>query len=163
MIWVDNALVALLAIYTICGLARGYNQELFSLVVWVVGGIVAWSFSQDFAVLLLSVVKTPSTRMIASFVSLIVITLMLGWIINLLLSGTRKTGGLSIMERLGGLLLGPIHGAIVASVLVLLAGLTPLPKDRWWHESKFLPPFQSLAVFVKDHIPSKLASSINYH
>ena len=50
----------------------------------------------------------------------------------------------------------------VVLVLVMLAGLTSLPNDLWWKESKLLPPFQISAIWLRDHIPSGLAEYIHY-
>ena len=112
---------------------------------------------------MLKFINSPSTRLAASFVALVLITLFVGGVINMLLAGSLEKTGLTILDRLGGLFLGFGHGLIVAFALVIVAGLTPLPKDRWWQESKYLPPFQSLAILIKDNISTKLASSINYH
>lgn len=162
MIWVDNAILVLLAIYTIVGIIRGFSQEVFSIMVWIIGIVVAWFFSQYFAVLLLKFFSTTSTRLAASFVALILITLLIGGIINLLLGESVKKSELSFLDRFGGLILGFCHGLVVIFVMVIVAGVTPLPKDSWWHESKFIPPFQSLASLIKGNTSSKLANSINY-
>jgi membrane protein required for colicin V production len=163
MVWIDIAIIALLAIYSITGIIRGYNQEVYSLAVWAIGIVVAWFFSHDFAILLSKFFGSPTARLAASFVSLVLITLFVGGIINMLLAENVKKTGLTFLDRLGGLVLGFGHGLVAAFALVVVAGLTPLPKDRWWQESKYLPPFQSLATLVKDNIPSTVASSINYH
>jgi membrane protein required for colicin V production len=162
MVWVDIAIIALLAIYSIVGIIRGYSQEMYSLIAWLIGMIIAWFFSQDFAILLLEVFASPATRLAASFIALILITLLVAGVINMLLAGSVKKIGLTFLDRLGGLALGFGHGVVVAFVLVVVAGLTSLPKDRWWQESKYLPPFQSVAILIKENISSKLANSINY-
>lgn len=162
MIWVDNTIIALLAIYTLIGVMRGFSQEVFSIIVWLIGIIVAWFFSQDFAVLMLRYFSSPLARLAASFAALIGITLVLGGTIKLLLTETVKKIGLTFIDRLGGMLFGAAHGLIIVFVIVVIAGLTPLPKDRWWQESKYIPPFQSLATLVKSNSSSTVASSINY-
>ena len=162
MIWVDIAIVALLAIYAISGLLRGFNQEMFYLLVWMLGIAVACCFSNDFAIAFGKISSSSMIRLVASFTTLLTITLVLGWLINLLLAEALHSSRVTFMDRLGGLFLGALHGCVVAFALVLIAGITPLPKERWWHEAKYLPPFQSFAVLVKAKLPSKLASSINY-
>lgn len=162
MIWADNAIIALLAIYTLIGVMRGFSQEVFSIIVWIIGIIVAWFFSQDFSILLVKFFGASLARLTASFAALIVITLTMGGIINMLLADAVKKTGLTFIDRLGGMLLGGVHGLVVVFAIVVMAGLTPLPKDRWWQESKYIPPFQSLASLVKGNIPSTVASSINY-
>ena len=163
MIWVDIAIIALLAIYSLVGIARGFNQEGYSILVWVVGMLVAWFFSLDFAILLVKYIATPSTRLAVSFMALVVITLTVGGVINMLLrGGAARSRRLTVLDRLGGLLLGCGQGLVVALALVIAAGLTALPKDRWWQESKYLPPFQAMAVLIKENMSSKIARSINY-
>jgi membrane protein required for colicin V production len=162
MIWADNAIVALVAIYTLVGAIRGFSQEVFSLIVWLVGIVVAWFFSQHFAIFLVKAFDSPSTRLAASFLSLILITLAIGAIIRLLLAEAVKRTGLTILDRFGGLILGFGHGLVAVFVLIAVSGLTPLPKEGWWQESRFIPPFQSLVTLVKNNISSNVASSINY-
>lgn len=161
MVWVDIAIIALIVIYSVVGLVRGYSQEIFALLNWLIGIVIAWFFSKEFALLLIKAISTSSTRLAVAFMSLILITLVIGKAINVLSKSVKKTG-LSLLDHLGGLLLGLGHGLVVAFVLVVAAGLTALPKDRWWQESKYLPPFQSVAIAFKETISTKLASSINY-
>ncbi len=162
MIWVDNAIVAIITIYSVSGLIQGLKKEGVSLIVLIVAVVVAWFFSYDFEILLRKTFSAPSTRLAAAFVALTLITLMVGAVLNLLLTITDAKNSLTFLERLGGLVLGFGYGLMVTFALIIVSGLTPLPKDHWWQQSKFIPPFQSLATLVKDNVSSKLASSINY-
>ncbi|WP_432740803.1 hypothetical protein [Methylobacter sp. G7] len=58
------------------------------------------------------------------------------------------------MERFGKMVFGVVHGMVVVTVVIILAGLTPLPKAFWWTESATILPFQLLAVWLRDHFPS---------
>lgn len=142
---------------------RGYRKEVFSLAVWFVGFWVAWFFCPDFAILLRKIFHTQSTRFAVSFIALVSITLALGGIINWLLAGTEKKNGVTILERLGGGLVGTVHGMAIVFILVVVAGLTPLPKDRWWQASKYLPTYQSVAVSFKKVLSTRIADNIHYH
>jgi membrane protein required for colicin V production len=162
MVWVDVAIIVLLAIYAIVGIVRGFRQEVYSIIVWIIGFMVAWFFCLDFA-LLLKIFHTQSARLAMSFLALVSITLVVGGIVKWLLGVSAKKTGIALIDRLGGLLAGLAHGMLVVFILVVIAGLTPLSKDRWWQQSRYLPPFQSVAVLVKGIFSSKLASSINYY
>ena len=162
MVWVDIAIIALLVIYSTIGLLRGYSQEVYAIFVWIIGALIAWFFCQDFALLLLKFFGKSTTRLAVSFVALVIITLFLGSLINMLLTESVKKSGLGLLDRVGGLALGFFQGMVVTIVFVVVAGLTYMPKDRWWRESKYLPPFQSCAILIKDNLSTKLASSINY-
>jgi membrane protein required for colicin V production len=163
MVWVDIAIIFLLAIYAIGGITRGFRQEVYSIIFLIIGFMVAWFFCQDFALLLPKLFHTQSTRLAISFLVLVSITVVVGGIVKWLMVGGIKKTGLSLIDRLGGLLTGLVHGMVIVFILVVIAGLTPLSKDHWWQQSRYLPPFQSVAVFVKGIVSSKLATFVNYH
>ena len=149
MLWVDNAIVILVGLFMLSGLFRGYNQESFSVAVWLIAIPVAWFFSENFSLFFIKILPSSSDRLAASFASLIGLTIILGWIINLLLGESIKRTGLSFLDRLGGLLLGSVHGSLLVLAFVLISGFTALPKDSWWRQSFYIPFFQTLAEKIK--------------
>jgi membrane protein required for colicin V production len=48
------------------------------------------------------------------------------------------------------------------AVLVLLAGLTPLPQDPWWVESMLIGPFQELSLWLREQIPDGVSEYFSY-
>ncbi len=162
MIWIDFTLIGLIFVSFVIGLVRGFTKEVFSLAFWILASWVSLSFSPEFSVFLESTISHPSARMLASFVALFAITLSLGGLIGFLLSVLEKKTGLTFMDRFGGMVFGVVRGMIVVTVVVILAGLTPLPKDSWWTESTLIPPFQLLAIWLRDHFSSGLAEYISY-
>jgi membrane protein required for colicin V production len=100
--------------------------------------------------------------MAASFLTLFIATLIAGGLVGFLLGKLVDSTGLSGTDRLAGLLFGVARGMLIAAVLVLLAGVTPLPGDPWWKQSKLIPPFQSLALWLRDQLPAGLASYVKY-
>lgn len=162
MIWVDYAITGLVLISAIIGLLRGFIKEAFALFTWMVAVGVGWQYSRDFAVLLQKVISHPSARIATAFGLLFFMTLILGGLISFILNHLIEKTGLSGTDRLLGLLFGVLRGAVLVSIVVMLAGVTPLPEDPWWKQSLLIPPFQSLAVWLKDHIPSDLAGYIHY-
>ncbi|MDO9268204.1 MAG: CvpA family protein [Methylobacter sp.] len=162
MIWIDFTLIGLVFISFVIGLLRGFTKEVFSLVFWMLAVWVSLMFSRDFSGFLESAISHPAARMVASFAALFAITLSLGGLIGFLLSVLAKKTGLTFMDRFGGMIFGIVRGLIVVTVVVILAGLTPLPKDSWWTESTLIPPFQLLAVWLRDHLSSGMAEYISY-
>jgi len=162
MIWIDFAIIGLISIPLIMGLFRGFNKEVFSLGFWLLAVGVGLSFSRDLSGFLVSVISSPAARIAASFVILFVVTLILGGLISFILGTLVKKTGLTFSDRIGGLIVGVARGMVVVTVVVVLAGFTSLPKDAWWTESKLIPPFQLLAVWLRDHISSGMAGFVNY-
>jgi len=163
MIWIDFAIIGLVFVSLIIGLVRGLIKEAFSLVTWILGIWVGLSFSREFSGFLEQSISYPSARIAAAFAILFVMTLVLGGLISFLLGVLVNKTGLTGTDRFAGMIFGIVRGMVVVSILVMLAGLTPLPEDSWWKESKLIPPFQSLAVWLRDHVPSGMAGFINYH
>jgi membrane protein required for colicin V production len=132
------------------------------LATWLAASWVGVTYCHDLAPLLESKISFPAARLAIAFAALFFATLLLGVLINFLLSQLLHKTGLTLGDRLLGLIFGFIRGAALVCVLVMLAGLTPLPQDTWWKQSRLLPPFQSLALWLKDRMPSNLTGYINY-
>ncbi|TAK61848.1 CvpA family protein [Methylobacter sp.] len=162
MIWIDFTFLGLFFIFFVIGLLRGFIKEVFSLAFWILAVWVSLNFTREFSYFLESSISHPSARMIASFMALFAITLCFGGLIGFLLNILVKNTGLTIMDRFGGMIFGVIRGMVVVTVVVILAGLTPLTNDSWWTESIMIPPFQSFAVWLRDHISSGVAEYIRY-
>ncbi len=162
MIWIDYTILGLILISSIIGLFRGLIREAFSLIIWVFAIWVGLTFSRQFSSFLENVISIPSARIAVAFAILFIVTLILGAIISFLLGELVKKTGLTGSDRFAGMIFGVVRGIIVVAMVVMLAGLTPLPEDSWWKESVLIPPFQSLAVWLRDHIPSGLAGYVSY-
>lgn len=162
LIWVDYSIACLVLVSALIGLFRGFVKEAFALFTWLVASGVGMNYSRDFAVLLENSISYPSARIAAAFALLFFMTLILGSLISFILSQLIEKTGLTGTDRLLGVLFGIARGGLLVALLVMLAGVTPLPEDPWWKQSKLIPPFQSLAVWLKDHIPSDLAGYIHF-
>ncbi len=121
--------------------------------IWGVATWVGLHFSRSLSELIESLIRSPSARIIVAFIILFLITLVLGALVSYLLGELVKKTGLTGSDRFAGMIFGITRGLIVVSLVVMLAGLTPLPEDTWWKESVLIPPFQSLAVWLRDFIP----------
>lgn len=162
MIWIDFAMIGLIIISSIIGLFRGLVREAFSLISWVVAIWVGLTFSRGFSVYLENVISYPSARIALSFAILFFITLILGSLIGYLIGTIVSKTGLTGTDRFLGMIFGVARGVLVVAILVVLAGLTPLPEDPWWRESKLIPPFQTVAEWMRSNLPGGLAGYIDY-
>ena len=161
MIWIDYIILGIIGISTIISLIRGFVREALSLVVWVLAFWVAWTFFRELAVEL-GFFSVPSVRLGAAFAILFLTTLILGAIVNYLIGQLVDKTGLSGTDRLIGMLFGAARGGLLVAVLVLLAGLTPLPEDPWWQESRLLGYFQELATWLKTLLPEDIGENFRF-
>ena len=127
MNWPDYAILAVMAISIGVGALRGFIMEVFSLLVWVAAFGVAYHFAGDVAVLMEGSVTLPSARIAMGFTGLFIAVLLVGGLINYLLGRLVESTGLSGTDRLLGGVFGAARGLALVLVLLLVAGLTPLP------------------------------------
>lgn len=162
LIWVDYGIIGLVGLSSLIGLFRGLVKEVFSLGLWIGAGWLALHYNHELSNSLVSAIPVPSARYAASFLLIFVGVLVLGGMVNYLLGKLISSTGLAGTDRLAGLLFGAMRGALIVSLMVLFAGVTPLPEDPWWKQSKLIPPFQSLGLWLKGQIPSGLASQVKF-
>jgi membrane protein required for colicin V production len=157
MLWVDYAILAIIGVSALVSIWRGLVREVLSLLAWVAAFWVALSFTPGLAANLEALVSVPSARLAIAFIALFVGTLLAGAVVNLLIARLVRLSGLSATDRILGVLFGVARGAIIVGAMVLVAKLTPLPKDPWWRESVLLGHFEALALWMRSYIPPDMA------
>lgn len=162
MIWIDYTIAGIIGLSALIGLFRGFVREAFSLGLWSVAGWIGMTFCREFSVYLEESVSIPSARVAISFGILFVTTLMLGGLLGYLIGKLVTATGFSGTDRMIGLFFGLARGAVIVTITVLVAGLTPLPEDPWWKESRLIPPFEKLAMWLRTQIPSGLPGLVAY-
>ncbi len=160
--WADWCLVGLIALSALIGLFRGLIREVFSLALWGAAIWLGLNYSRPLAAYLETSVPLPSARQAIAFVGVFFATLIIGGLFGFVLNNLVKSTGLSGTDRLAGLVFGVGRGILIAALLVLLAGVTPLPRDPWWKESRLIPPFETLALWLRDQLPAGLAGYVKY-
>jgi membrane protein required for colicin V production len=158
----DFAFVAVLLLSVLLGLMRGGVKEVLSLAAWVLAFIAAKTFADTAAVFMPAFITTPAIRYLAGLVLVFIGVMALMMLLTMLLAESLKAMGLGLFDRLLGLLFGAIRGFLVVTTLVLLAGLTALPKILLWQQSLLIPVFIKLATIVMPWLPDSLIQHIHF-
>jgi membrane protein required for colicin V production len=109
-----------------------------------------------------SALGSDTARTAAAYASLFAGTLLVGSIAAWGLSKLVKFVGLGWMDSLLGVLFGMVRGLLVVIVLVLLAGLTNLPKDDFWRNAWLSKPLESAALLTRAWLPDNVAQRVHY-
>jgi len=163
MVWVDYVIPGIIVLSALFSLMRGFVREALSLIGWVTAFWLALRYSNPLAELFLSSITLPSLRIITAFTILFVLTLMLAALINHLAGHLIRRTGLTSTDRAVGVVFGLARGAVVVSILVLLAGLTSLPQDPWWGESMMIGHFEHFALWMQTHIAPEISGAFFYN
>ncbi len=160
--WLDFLLLGIVLLSAVISLMRGFIREALALAGWVAAVWIAITFAGQLAELFAATIELPSMRLALAYLLLFIGTLVISgiavWLVGLLVEKT----GLSGTDRLLGMVFGLARGVIIAAILVLLAGLTPLPRDPWWRESVLLPKFQAIAEQLRAALPAEVAGYFNF-
>ena len=162
MIWVDYVIIGIIAVSAVISLFRGFVKEAFSLVVWIAAFWLSWMFFRDLSDYLIQWISLPSARLGVSFASIMIAVLIVGGIINFLLSQLVEHTGLSGTDRMLGIFFGIGRGAVIVAIIILLAGLTAMPQDPWWNNSLLIVYFQEISLWLKEFLPEDIARHFSY-
>lgn len=162
MIWIDYAILAVVGISGVISLMRGFIREALSLAGWIAAFWIAIAFSGRAALWLEGYVTVPSVRVGMAFAVLFIGVLLLCGIVLRLAGTLVDRTGMSGTDRTLGIVFGVLRGIVVTGVLVLLAGLTPVPRDPWWSQSMLLPHFVELAREIRTFLPADVQQQIDF-
>ena len=86
MNWIDASILIVMMLSSIFGLWRGLVREIFSLVTWIFALLVARRYSDVLANFLFSSFDNLTMRYVAAFALIFIFVMMLGTLLNFLLS-----------------------------------------------------------------------------
>ncbi len=161
-IWADYVIAGIMFISAMTGFFRGFIKEAFGLLAWAAAVWTGMHYCHDLAQLFEKQIDYPSLRIGLAFMLLFFLVLVVAGLLSSLLSQLVDRTGLTGSDRLLGMGFGLFRGMFVVALLILLAGLTPLPQDPWWKASQLIPPFQNLALWLKDRLPSNVADYLKF-
>lgn len=162
MIWVDYAILAIIAVSALVGLFRGFFREAVGLASWVIAFWLAFHFCNPVAELLQHWIAVHSIRLAVAFGIIFILVLIIGAIANFMVSKLVEQTGFAGTDRALGGVFGILRGVAILVLLVLFAGLTPVPKDNWWQQSMLVDDLQSGAIWLRDWLPRDLSKEIRY-
>lgn len=158
----DYIVLIVLGLSVLVSVVRGALREVLALASWVVSGFVAIRFAPSVAGLFPAVVSNPQVRLGAAFVIVLLVCLMLFALASLVLTKLVAKSGLNGTDRTLGALFGLLRGVVILVLLVLLAGLTPLPREPAWRNAMFSPPLEALAIYARSYLPQRFTEHIRF-
>lgn len=149
---IDWALLAVLALSVLLGLARGVVREIFALAGWIAGVLLAIRFAEPLGAWLPDVL--PSGVRVALAAILIVVAILLtAALAAALLRAALKSAKVSLEDRLLGGTFGVLRATLLIAGAVLLAMASGLPREPWWQASALLPRLQAGVGFATPWLP----------
>lgn len=158
----DYVVLLTVGLSILLSVMRGVVREVLALLSWVVAFWLANIYTVRFAPMLPDAIPNESLRFFAAFVILFLVALLLMSLLTIGISELVKTVGLSLIDRGLGAVFGLARGVLIVLVLVLLAGLTTLPRQSAWQNAMFSAPLEEFAGTIKPWLPDDLSKRIRY-
>ncbi|AKO01720.1 CvpA family protein [Xanthomonas oryzae pv. oryzicola] len=151
---IDMVLGVIILVSALLGLLRGFVAIVVGTLSWLLAGWATFMFGGAAAHWLADGKHPSATESFGGyamvFVGVLISVALIGMVIR---AGVEaiKLGG---TDRMLGFVLGVVRGALLASVLVLLMGFTPLPREPAWRQSVLLPMLQPGAGWMRGQLPA---------
>ena len=159
---VDIAVLAIMGISIALGVLLGLVREVLALVAWVAAFLLSNFLAPEAARLLPQGMGSEEVRLLVSYVVVFIIVLVALSVLAVLASKIVKVVGLGVSDRAVGGVFGLVRGVLVVMILVLLAGLTSLPRQSAWREAATKGALEAAAGYVKAWLPADLSKRIKY-
>jgi membrane protein required for colicin V production len=158
----DWVIIGIVALSTLFAFWRGLVRVVVSLATWIIAFVAGLRYSDQVAPLLPDFGGSPPARHLAAFALIVLAILIVGAIFGWMLSKLVRAVGLGFLDRALGAVFGVARGLLIAVILVLLAGLTDLPRRVWWQNSMLSGPLSVAAMSLRPWLPNGWAERLDY-
>ena len=158
----DLVVVVIVGLSVLLSLIRGMVREVLALGAWVLAFVAANALASEVAPWMPDALPTEELRFLAGFLCVFIGVLIAMSVLAILASKLVKSAGLGVEDRLLGGIFGLARGLFVVLVIVLLAGLTSLPRQAVWRNAVLSDPLELFAGHIKAWLPADLAQRINF-
>jgi len=158
----DYAVMTIVGASVAIGLWRGVVGEIIALAAWVLAFFAAKMFGAEVAHLFAGAIADPGLRLVAAWVAIFVVVLVLMALLRLAIRGLLKALGLTLSDRLLGIIFGALRGLAIVLALVAVGGMTSVPKEKWWAEAYFAPPLETAVLAGKPWLPPEVSKRIRF-
>lgn len=141
---------------------RGLVKEVLSLLGWVAAFLVANAYGESLARLLPDAIPGNSPRLIVAFLLLFIGVRLLMSLFSMAMDAVIKASGLTFVDRGLGGLFGLARGLLIVLTVVLLCGMTAIPRQTFWRDALFSPLAETAARTALPFLPGDFARHVKF-
>ncbi|PLK59207.1 colicin V production protein [Candidatus Palibaumannia cicadellinicola] len=144
MSWIDYVIFGIVIFSTMVSLIRGLLREVLSLITFACAVLISGNYYKTIAIYFTKFEEQIVRNSIA-ITLLFIATLLIGQIVNSIVSSLVELTGLSCIDRVLGICFGLLRGIlIVSAVLWFLNTFTSFPHSQDWQQSQLIPEFRGI-------------------
>lgn len=154
----DYVILGVVFLSVIVGFFRGFLREVVSLASWFLAFYASLKFSYILNDIFSRFISNPKGAFVAAAITTFVVVLLLGMLVGKILGTLVTTTGLGIFDKLLGLGFGALRGALVVTIILLVAEATKLQGYAWVANSQLAPHFQFAVARFAAMLPKEISS-----
>lgn len=158
----DYLVLFVLVTSVIISTLRGLVREILSLASWVIAFMVANAYGEQLAQWIPDAIPGKAMRLIVAFVVLFIGVRLLMMLLTMAIDAVIKASGLTLADRGLGGLFGLGRGLVIVMAIVLLCGMTAIPRQPFWKEALLSPLAETAALTVKPFLPGNFARHVQF-
>ena len=156
---VDAIILVIAGLSCLFGIWRGLVKEVLSLVTWIAALTLARLYSGVLADFMINLINNEGARYVVAFAIVFVLVMMMGTLINHLISKLLTVTGLKLVDRLLGGAFGVVRGAVIVVVIMFISGAF-VNETPQWQESQLIPYGLSLIEWTQLYIDIEDVNSV---
>lgn len=154
MNWIDFSILGVIGLSALISLVRGFVKEALSLVSWSCAFYVASHYFSYLATWFTKF-EQPMVRNGVAIAVLFIATLIVGALVNYIISSLVDKTGLSGTDRLLGMVFGAIRGGLCAAIMLFfLDTFTDFSSSQAWSQSQLVPHFKVIIQWLFGYLQS---------
>lgn len=158
----DYVVTGIVSLSLLFGLWRGVVGEIIALLAWALAIFAALEFGSLVGRTVFVGMADPAMQTLAGCVLIFVGVLVVMSLLRMAVKSMVKALGLSMSDRLLGMVFGLARGVLVCMVLVGLGGMTAAPTQSWWRGASLAAPLETVVLATKPWLPEDLAKRIRF-
>lgn len=162
MTYFDYTVIGVVGLSLLFGLWRGVVGEIIALLAWALALFAAIEFGGVVGEALFNGIADPAMRTLGGCIVIFIGVLVAMALVRMVVKSMVKALGLSVSDRLLGMIFGLVRGVLVTMVLVGLGGMTAAPQQVWWREATLAKPLETAVLVAKTWLPDELAKRIRF-
>ena len=159
--YIDITIIVIILITALIGFMRGFVWMAIFLATWTAAILLAYTYKEQVASMLPVKLDSEAMQIGLAFLLIFIATLIAGAIINYLFSKAVSAIGLGTFDRILGMGLGIVLGALGVTLVTMLLSFTELPSQDAWSKSKLIPKFKEAEEWIKTIVPESVNEIID--
>lgn len=158
----DYLVLAIIGISIVVSMMRGAVKEILAVFGWIAAIYVAKTYSPMLVPLLPQDIPTEALKTLAAFLILLFAVLFVNSLLSIAVSSIVSKIRLGWLNRFLGVIVGFAKGLLIVCVMVFLAGLTSLPKEKMWTDASLSSPLESLVKLALPWLPERVTKHVEF-